>query len=192
MPSSFNPETVSSLPCYKDLLRVQVLLSCRSPASLFETFKSLSVFLWFRGSLILSRCLTLFTCLACALTCSTVVSLLSLSVFWGTAVFLRSQVVSKGGIQFQERCLIGWFGKFGWVFYPLSYLGTFFNFAFSASTFRLLSSSGIHQRGMYLFFYCILTFTPVSFLLLLRRAWQISTSAGFMQPEHRVWVWAKA
>lgn len=39
---------------------------------------------------------------------------------WGTAVFLRSQVVNRGGIQFQGRSLIGWFEKFGWFFYPLS------------------------------------------------------------------------
>ncbi len=58
---------------------------------------------------------------------------LPLSLLWVSALFLRSQVVNKGGIQFQERSLIGWFGKFGWFSYPLS---------LSPSSFSLFSLSG--------------------------------------------------
>lgn len=45
---------------------------------------------------------------------------LPLSVLWSTDLFLCSQVVNKGGIQFKQHSLIGWFGKFGWFSYPVS------------------------------------------------------------------------
>lgn len=54
------------------------------------------------------------TCPVLVLTCSLLLSLF-LSLLWGTALFLCSQVVNKGGIQFQERSLIGWFGREVWV-----------------------------------------------------------------------------
>lgn len=53
---------------------------------------------------------------------SPVIVSLPLLFLWSTDLFLRSQVANKGGIQFKQHSLIGWFGKFGWFSYALSLL----------------------------------------------------------------------
>lgn len=139
MLSSFNPETVRSLPCcyrYTALLRIQLLLSQISLTLLSKikrkkkTCVSASSYI-LRGVLIFLKVSqkTLFTCLAVALTCYLAFSLCLSQSFesLSTAVFLRSQVVHKGGIQFQERSLIGRFERFGWFFYFLSLSWSFFS-----------------------------------------------------------------
>lgn len=71
----------------------------------------------------------------------------SLSLLWGTALFLSSQVVNKGGIQFQECSLIGWFGKFGWFSYPLSFSPSSFSFSGVFPTTFLPSPHTVWQQG---------------------------------------------
>ena len=132
MSSLFNPETVSSLLCcyrYTALLRVQVLPS-GAPFSLSclwivkKNKSSVSSFLW---EVVLFSVEVRLSSPDVPCFCSHLVFVsfslsLSFSLLRDSELQLSfsTQVVNKGGIQFQERSLIGWFGKFGWFSYPLS------------------------------------------------------------------------
>lgn len=127
----------------------------------------------------------LLTGIVFALTCSV---FLTVSVFLtalslcGTAVFLRSQVVNKGGIQFQERSLIGWFGKFGWFSYPFSIFFLLFSFYFPyVTTDCWATRSCLSCSPVSIFFlHCF----PLTSVKMFRMAW-------FRQPTHGMWEWVR-
>lgn len=125
MSSPFNPETVSSLLCcyrYTALLRVQVL-PVRAPFvtlvldekknktnSLRVFFCLIPVKVQLSSPYVPCFCSHLF--------------FVSLSVFltplslWGTALFLRSQVVNKGGINCRNAAWLGGLGNLGGSLIP--------------------------------------------------------------------------
>lgn len=165
--SSFIPETVSSLLCCYSTPESSGSPFKRSlySHSCLRTTKKISIFFCLRGNFILSS--AVFSHLS-FVSCSLCLSHSSPSL-WGTVLFLRSQVVNKGGIQFLERSLIGWFGKFGWFSYPLSLSLSFFSlfFALSRGVSQLPPSWHYRLFGneKIIFISCVLSLTPVSFFL---------------------------